>query len=62
MLLLIPFFDVGRDFLLRKFAHGLHQGFVIFSQFEINHFLTLFNQGLKMTAHLTPDIVKSKVA
>ena len=29
LLLLVPLFDVGRDFLLRKLAHGLHQGFVV---------------------------------
>src|SRR5215207_5183875 len=53
MLLLIPFLDMRRHFILRKLAHGLHKRLVIFSQFEFDHFLTLSNRVLKMTAHLT---------
>src|SRR5258705_13579206 len=37
MLLLVPLFDVWRNFLLRKLTHCLHQCFMIFGQFKFNH-------------------------
>jgi hypothetical protein len=37
LLFFIPFFDVGRDFLLRKLAHGLHQGFVVVGKLKVDH-------------------------
>src|SRR6185369_8581842 len=53
MLLLIPLFDMRRNFFLRKLAHGLHQRLVIIGQFKIDHLLTLFSSVVKMTGHLT---------
>ena len=37
VLLLVPFFDVRPDFLLRKLAHGLDQGFVVVGKMKIDH-------------------------
>jgi hypothetical protein len=37
LLLLVPFSDVRRNFLLRELAHGLHQGFVVVSKLKVNH-------------------------
>jgi hypothetical protein len=42
---------VRRYFVLRKLSHRLHERLVIFGQFEINHFITLFSRVLKMTGH-----------
>src|SRR6185503_9769974 len=53
LLLFIPFLDVRRNFLLRKLAHCLHEGLVIFGQFKIDHLITLSSSVLKMTGHLT---------
>ncbi len=37
VLLLVPFFDVGRDFFLGKFAHSLDQSFVVVGKLKIDH-------------------------
>jgi hypothetical protein len=42
-----------RNFLLRKLAHRLHECLMVFSQFKIDHLLTLSDWALKMTGHLT---------
>src|SRR6185369_8237089 len=60
LLFLIPFLDMRRDFLLRKLAHRLHERLVIFSQFKIDHVLTLSDRVLKMTGHLTEGHIKAQ--
>src|SRR5207237_6131654 len=39
-LLLVPFFDVWRNFFLRKFADGLHQGLVVVGKLKFDHIST----------------------
>src|SRR5687768_9750664 len=53
LLFLVPLLDKWRDLFLRKFTYRLHQRLVIFGQFKIDHFTTLFISVLKMTGHLT---------
>src|SRR6185369_15192186 len=60
LLFLIPFLDMRRDFLLCKLAHRLHERLVIFSQFKIDHVLTLSDRVLKMTGHLTEGHKKAQ--